>query len=223
MKADAVSGSGFTTLTVHSIIPVHTGILPVIPSATPLANGIERTPGFSPLPTSVVAAGLTSTLTAVATHGVSNDAQSGQPASTPPGHISTVIIVLVAVGGTFFLLLVFIIWRACTIPKKRYCPTPSLPILQDPFADQVVVGDEESLFGGKERLSGQPPSSTVWNWTHYSHPSLSKGPFLRTWDRVAMWSLLRRRSQTKPRRLSGHPWTVTLSRCRRRRRMAPPT
>ncbi|TFY63275.1 hypothetical protein EVJ58_g3335 [Rhodofomes roseus] len=178
VHADAVSGTGFTTLTVHGTIPVHTGILPVVAPATPVANGIERTPGFSPLPiaTPAAATGFTSTLAAVATHTMSNDAQSSQPASTPPGHVSTVIIVLVAVGGAFFLLLVFIIWRACTIPKKRFCPTPSLPILQDPFADQVAAGDEESLFGGKERLSGQPPSNAAWTWTHYSHPSLTKTP-----------------------------------------------
>ncbi|KAH9843072.1 uncharacterized protein C8Q71DRAFT_699598 [Rhodofomes roseus] len=125
VHADAVAGTGFTTLTVHGTIPVHTGILPVVAPATPVANGIERTPGFSPLPiaTPAAATGFTSTLAA-----------------------------------------------------KRFCPTPSLPILQDPFADQVAAGDEESLFGGKERLSGQPPSNAAWTWTHYSHPSLTKTP-----------------------------------------------
>lgn len=183
VKANAVIEptplTDLTTLTVHGTIPMHTGILPVFPPATPVVNGIERTPGFSPLPTitSLAASGITSSISALSTHSVSKDAQSGQPGS-PPGHISTVIIVLIAVGGTFFLVLVFVIWKACTAPRRRPYPTPSLPILQDPFADQAATGDEESLFGGKERLSAQPGTNPDYKWTHYSHPSLSKTPVL---------------------------------------------
>ncbi|KZT70130.1 hypothetical protein DAEQUDRAFT_744878 [Daedalea quercina L-15889] len=132
-KADAIAeATGLTTLTVHGTIPVHTGILPVIPPTTPVANDNG---GFSPLPTttSLAAAGVTSTLSALATHSLS-------------------------------------------MPKRRRCPTPSLPILQDPFADQPAAGDEESLFGGKERLSARPSSNVGFSWTHYSHPSLSKTP-----------------------------------------------
>lgn len=164
-----------TTLTIQGTAPMHTG---VFPPATPIANGIERTPGFSPLPTitSLAATGITSTVSALSTHGVLNDAQSGQPAS-PPAHISTVIKVLIAIGGTSFLVLAFVIWKSCTTPKRRRYPTPSLPILQDPFADQAV-GDEESLFGGKERLSAQPGTNADYKWSHYSHPSLNKTPVI---------------------------------------------
>ncbi|EPS98529.1 hypothetical protein FOMPIDRAFT_1165159 [Fomitopsis schrenkii] len=138
VKANAVIEptplTDLTTLTVHGTIPMHTGILPVFPPATPVVNGIERTPGFSPLPTitSLAASGITSSISALSTH----------------------------------------------TPRRRPYPTPSLPILQDPFADQAATGDEESLFGGKERLSAQPGTNPDYKWTHYSHPSLSKTPVL---------------------------------------------
>ncbi|KAH9946120.1 uncharacterized protein BXZ73DRAFT_36867 [Epithele typhae] len=61
-------------------------------------------------------------------------------------------------------------------PRKRSCPTPSLPILQDQFLDQDLKMDDESLFGGKERTSTAacPDSNGVYPWTQYTpKPSIS--------------------------------------------------
>ena len=62
-------------------------------------------------------------------------------------------------------------WRHHRRPRKRSCPTPSLPILQDPFADQPTLkADDESLFGGKERNSAvaRPNSNGLYPWVPYT-------------------------------------------------------
>ncbi|OSX65334.1 hypothetical protein POSPLADRAFT_1135970 [Postia placenta MAD-698-R-SB12] len=58
-----------------------------------------------------------------------------------------------------------------SVVSSRTFPTPSLPILQDVFPARNPKDDEESLFGGKERLSG---NNGLWTWTTYSRPASAK-------------------------------------------------
>lgn len=172
--------TGLSTLANGSYQPtitIHSGILPVIPSTA-------MTSGFSPLPplaafatsfvlsSSVVSSNLsTPTLVATAVRGSQSQAHT-----QAPKHLPTVIIVLLAVGAAFFLVGAFIIYRMCSRPRKHTFPTPSLPILQDPFQDEKPMDpEEESLFGGKERSSARPESNgVILTWTKYPHTSVNK-------------------------------------------------
>ncbi|KAL1947891.1 hypothetical protein VTO73DRAFT_13615 [Trametes versicolor] len=155
---------------------IHPGILPVIPTTLTVPPA-SFTPGFSPLPS----------LAALATSAALSETlvPSGTPTGTPrtlsashgdhasqkgAKHLPVVLIVLVLVGVGFLVLGAFIIRRARMRPRQRTCPTPSLPIFQDPFADQDIKVDEESLFGGKERASAvaRPNSNGLWTWTQYT-------------------------------------------------------
>ncbi|PCH37989.1 hypothetical protein WOLCODRAFT_142345 [Wolfiporia cocos MD-104 SS10] len=178
---DPVPDTGLTT----NIMPsgnfdVHTGLLPSMPS-TMSASAPTVTPGFSPLPPFVsldATPTLSSSSDTLAVPSSSQEASSGSTnlhqniaASQTPRHLSAVIVVLITIGVACALLGTFIVAWSCNKPRKRVCPTPSLPILQDAFADRC--GDEESLFGGKERLS-RPGSTGLYAWTQYSHPSINK-------------------------------------------------
>ncbi|KAI0831298.1 hypothetical protein BC628DRAFT_1353136 [Trametes gibbosa] len=162
----------------HVISP---GILPVnvIPAHAPTTltvSGPYITPGFSPLPslTALGTAALTSTLASSGTPTSASRALSGSHADHARGkdskHLPIVLIVLVSVGIGFLALGAYIILRARSRPRQRTCPTPSLPIFQDPFADQDLKVDEESLFGGKDRASAvaRPNSNGLWTWTQYT-------------------------------------------------------
>ncbi|CDO68292.1 hypothetical protein BN946_scf184799.g19 [Trametes cinnabarina] len=163
-----------------TISAIHPGILPVIPSQVPTTLTI---------PANSLVTGLTTvtSLAAVATsHGSSSaSAPTGSPTGNSkalsvdhanrtgaqsPKHLPVVLIVLVIVGLSFLLLGAFIVWRARRRPRERSCPTPSLPIFQDPFADEDWKMEEESLFGGKERASSvaRPNSNGLWTWTQYT-------------------------------------------------------
>ncbi|KAI0093724.1 hypothetical protein BDY19DRAFT_989272 [Irpex rosettiformis] len=178
----------------HSLYPsgvVYSGVLPVVvPTSThpPVSSS-----GFSPLPPlSAFATSLAATVATTAgssTHSATPSAgilssEQQQAHSSGPKHLSTVIIVLLAVGSAFFLLGCYVLYRIFRRPRKHHYPTPSLPILQDDFMeDRKVDPEEESLFGGKERLSANPGSDAVpLTWTQYPHVSLAKPPASLTVD-----------------------------------------
>ncbi|KAF5373662.1 hypothetical protein D9758_000622 [Tetrapyrgos nigripes] len=87
----------------------------------------------------------------------SSTAVSRTPGSTTSHKLPVVIIALIAVGSAFLIVTLFIIGRACTRPTNRARPKPSLPILEDPFDDDVYKIKESPLFGGAERFSSQTP------------------------------------------------------------------
>ncbi|KAI0780947.1 hypothetical protein BD413DRAFT_501261 [Trametes elegans] len=162
------------------VTAIHPGILPVVPPQAPTTLTVSAhslTPGFSPLPpltalatSSALTAVLTPTGTPGGTLRALSDGKPDQEAVQGSKHLPAVAIVLVSVGLGFLLLGAYVVWSARRRPRKRSCPTPSLPIFQDPFADQEVKADEESLFGGKERTSAvaRPNSNGLWTWTQYT-------------------------------------------------------
>ncbi len=165
---------------------IYSGVLPVmIPTST---QSPVSTSGFSPLPplsafaTSIAATAVTtlssSTHQSVPSASASVLGSEQQAHATGPKHLSTAIIVLLAVGSAFLLLGCYVLYRMFRRPRKHHYPTPSLPILQDDFMDERKVDpEEESLFGGKERLSARPGSGAVpLTWTQYPHVSLAKPP-----------------------------------------------
>ncbi|KAJ3822023.1 hypothetical protein EV361DRAFT_921538 [Lentinula raphanica] len=86
--------------------------------------------------------------------------------------LPTTIIALLAVGSAFFLLGIFIVVKACTRPTRRTRPKPSLPILDDAFADDDLYSPAKAdspIFGGKERMPSQNGNGTpAWTWTQYT-------------------------------------------------------
>ncbi|KAL1747544.1 hypothetical protein HDZ31DRAFT_31706 [Schizophyllum fasciatum] len=102
---------------------------------------------------------------------------SSPTATTVPQHpthnISAAIISLCAVGAACALVVAILLARWFSRPpKRRQHPTPSLPILQDPFRDEESMFGKEAdspLFGGKERGSPEVGSNgQLWTWTQYN-------------------------------------------------------
>lgn len=92
--------------------------------------------------------------------------------------LSITIIAVLAVGSAFFLLGIFIIIKACTRPTRRTRPKPSLPILDEAFADDNFYGTaklDSPIFGGTERLSSQT-ETTLPTWTYYSEAKTEPVP-----------------------------------------------
>lgn len=151
-----------------------------VPTSLPLLA--TPTPGFNPLPPVNSYAVTTMVSPAVITPSISPVSHNVAPPKTvspPPAskQMPTVIIALLSVGAAFLLVGALVAYRLCRKPPKRTCPTPSLPILQDEYADEEEEeeeGDEESLFGGKERNSERPGTQDLWTWTQYTQPSLNK-------------------------------------------------
>ena len=172
------------SVTVYHSGAVYSGVLPVVPP-TPTSIHTVPTSGFSPLPlaafatslSAVTASGTSSLSLASATPSAIQKTQHTNTASAAKP-LPTVSIVLLAIGGFFLILGLVIFGRVCCRPRKHKYPTPSRPVLQDPFQDdEKADADEESLFGGKERSSSsaQPGSGEVLlNWTKYPHTSLMK-------------------------------------------------
>ncbi|EJF65853.1 hypothetical protein DICSQDRAFT_165553 [Dichomitus squalens LYAD-421 SS1] len=170
--------------------PVHTGILPIIPSQSPttltvppvtlaLASGLSALPPLtalatrasrSPIPTPSLAEVPNDPSRALGANQPDHDTDKG------PSHTQIVVAVLVSVGIIFMFLSVLVFWRWRNRPRKRTCPTPSLPIFQDPFTDQDLKVDDESLFGGKDNDSSiaRPPSNGIYPWVQYT-PRPSEG------------------------------------------------
>ncbi|KAI0748116.1 hypothetical protein C8Q80DRAFT_1270560 [Daedaleopsis nitida] len=184
VEADAVPvpapDTGLSSLKLASG-SIHTGVLPVIPTQTPTtlaAYAHSYGSGFSTLPplTSWATSSIMSaTVVPIGTAQVEGTSRalgkSGNNERNSSNHLSVVVIVLVSISVAFLLLggLIFY-WRVHNRPRKRSCPTPSRPIFQDPFADQEMKGDEESLFGGKERSSAvaRPNSNGLYPWVQYN-------------------------------------------------------
>ena len=169
-------------MTVYHTGAIYSGVLPVIPvSSTP---GAVSTSGFSPLPPLAAFATTRPPIT-VSTPAASSQLpspvttlQKAQNSGNPPTskHLPTVSIVLLSIGVVLFLVGLFAVYRGCCRTRTRTYPTPSRPILQDPFQDEPKREvDEESLFGGKERTSTQGGNNEVLlNWTQYPHTSVMK-------------------------------------------------
>ncbi|KAM5535166.1 hypothetical protein V8D89_011102 [Ganoderma adspersum] len=157
---------------------IRTGFLPIIsspavitPTILPAAHTLGA--GYSTFP---VLGSLTSQ-SATSTASVNKDSSRTLGFSQPdhattkgPSHTQIVVAVLVVVGLILMFLTVFVYWRWHNRPRRRTCPTPSLPIFQDPFADQDLKVDEESLFGGKDSGSSiaRPPSNGIYPWVQYT-------------------------------------------------------
>ena len=175
------SGATQTSVTVHHTGGIYSGVLPVIPPSS--TRGLSSS-GFSPLPLAAFA----TSLSAVAVSSAPPSSLSPAPSTTArqkdqrtnhvqgSNRLPTVSIVLLVVGAVILLAGLIVVFRFCSRPRKPKYPTPSRPILQDPFQDEEKGDpDEESLFGGKERSSTRPGSGEVLlNWTQYPHTSLMK-------------------------------------------------
>ncbi|OJA13001.1 hypothetical protein AZE42_07443 [Rhizopogon vesiculosus] len=147
-------------------------------SATPVSTFISLQPLLSAAPTptaeNVHAIGITTVL---------SPASSTPPAqvqSPAPSHLvsKTPAIALSVLGGVVLLGIVIAIRIARRPRRRRKCPTPSLPILQDAaFPGQFESqGSESPIFGGKERFSPSlrgARNTGLWTWTQY-HSGLQK-------------------------------------------------
>ncbi|KIK57731.1 hypothetical protein GYMLUDRAFT_45901 [Collybiopsis luxurians FD-317 M1] len=106
-------------------------------------------------------------------HASPSPSTTAKTSSTSTSHqLPVAIIALLAVGSALFLLGIFIIIKACTRPTHRTRPKPSLPILDDTFADDNLYGlsmkMESPIFGGQERMSSQNEyGGPSWTWTKY--------------------------------------------------------
>ncbi|KAJ8078879.1 hypothetical protein PM082_013163 [Marasmius tenuissimus] len=90
-----------------------------------------------------------------------------QNKSSNPSKIPVAAIVSVAVGVGFLVFAGFIFLRVCARPRRRDRPKPSLPILDDPYPEDIKA-NESPLFGGKERFSSNTGSGGgLWTWTQY--------------------------------------------------------
>ena len=86
----------------------------------------------------------------------------------------TVVAIVMSVLGGLFLLVVFVVVARIRSRRnvRRYLRTPSLPIPQDTFPDQLA--EESPIFGGKERFSASVIGKE--KWTQYR----SKSPLRET-------------------------------------------
>ena len=149
--------SASSNSTRSALVPLQTHTSGSTPIATVL--GVAATSTFS----SIIPSSTSPVINAASSSGSSNDTK--RPA--------TVVIVILSILAAFILFGVLAGCWIYTRPKKRTTPTPSLPILQEEYSDEKVAGDEESLFGGKERSSAQPGTGPVlYNWTPYPHTSV---------------------------------------------------
>ncbi|KAJ4487867.1 hypothetical protein J3R30DRAFT_3432023 [Lentinula aciculospora] len=110
---------------------------------------------------------------ATMTSSISPPSQTTTIQSTSAAHkLPMTTIAVLAVGSAFVLLGIFIILKACTRPTRRTRPKPSLPILDDAFADDDLYNPtkvDSPIFGGNEHLSSQNEDGTpAWTWTQYS-------------------------------------------------------
>lgn len=166
---DVAPDPGLSTRTTYyatslSASSTHSGLIPLQTHSS----------GSTPVAT-VLGVAASSTLSSVFPSPTSPaiNAASSSDNSHDSKHPSTVVIVVLSIVAAFVL---FGLVGACWVysrPKKRTTPTPSLPILQEDYPEEKPTGDEESLFGGKERVSAQPGTGTVlYNWTPYPHTSV---------------------------------------------------
>ncbi|KAL1694653.1 hypothetical protein GGG16DRAFT_122355 [Schizophyllum commune] len=114
------------------------------------------------------------TMSSTASASTGSSATATSTPSHPTHNISAAIIALCAVGSACALIMFVLLVRWFSRPpKRRQHPTPSLPILQDPFRDEEALyekeGGDSPLFGGKERSSPEVGSNgQLWTWTQYN-------------------------------------------------------
>ncbi|KAG2054686.1 hypothetical protein BDR06DRAFT_954960 [Suillus hirtellus] len=162
--AAAITGKSISAISVSTFTP-----LPPLLSLEPTPTaGNEHAILITPVP---------SRTSSTQSHSTVPSAQVQRP--SPSHQISKPVIIALSVVGGVVLLGVFILIRLLRRPRRRKCPTPSLPILQDgAFPDHFgSEGSGSPVFGGKERFSpslGNARGNTgLWTWTQY-HSGIPK-------------------------------------------------
>ncbi|KAF8643785.1 hypothetical protein AX16_008804 [Volvariella volvacea WC 439] len=89
-----------------------------------------------------------------------------------PHKVSTVVIVLLAIGAGCIVLGLFFITRVCWRPHRRTRPLPSLPMPNDAYGDDKLHPPDSPLFGGNERFSMRSAIVSIPTWTPYPRPKL---------------------------------------------------
>ncbi|EKM55224.1 uncharacterized protein PHACADRAFT_28276 [Phanerochaete carnosa HHB-10118-sp] len=183
------TGATQTSFTVYHTGGIYSGVLPVIqPSTTQAAS----TSGFSPLPPFAAYATSLSSFSVLAASTSTVSASPSVPAALekdqqvnspqPSKGLPVAAIAVLAFIGLLVLVGLAAVIRSIFRKPKRSIPTPSRPILQDPFQDDPKKDpDEESLFGGKER-SSQAANEVLLDWRQYPHTSVSVTKPLPTFD-----------------------------------------
>ncbi|KAG1905830.1 uncharacterized protein F5891DRAFT_1006783 [Suillus fuscotomentosus] len=162
--AAAITGKSISAISVSTFTPLPP-LLSLEP--TPTADN-EHAIVITPVP---------SRMSSTQSHSTVPSAQVQRP--SPSHQISKSVIIALSVVGGVVLLGVFILIRLLRRPRRRKCPTPSLPILQDgAFPDHFgSEGSGSPVFGGKERFSpslGNARGNTgLWTWTQY-HSGIPK-------------------------------------------------
>ncbi|KAK0503439.1 hypothetical protein EDD18DRAFT_1064299 [Armillaria luteobubalina] len=182
--AEAVTITG-THATVYSIgyNPGYTFTSPPQPRPSPSTASPTATPShtFVPLPP-LLSASPENTSGSRATFPASPAASA--EVSPTPSHsaaqsrkgIPVAAIATLAVGSALLLVGIVIIIKACSRPRKRTRPKPSLPILADPYADDQPFDIKEKdspVFGGKERFSSQ---NGLWVLANYPPAAVLPAP-----------------------------------------------
>ena len=193
----------------HAHLPTAANIDPslVTFSALPPITTMDPPPLSTPVPDPI----LDQTLSAAAS----------QPYPVSKTHgLSVPIIILLAALSLGLLGSLFFVLNYCYRPKRRPRPKPSLPILDDSFAEDK---SDSPIFGGKERLSSRPGSTGLWAWTQYSSGSkkpqkaddISSGDQLHGYGavsrspRIQAGSPLPGRDSKTPFRFPGHSHTYS--------------
>ncbi|KAM6500453.1 hypothetical protein JOM56_003467 [Amanita muscaria] len=79
----------------------------------------------------------------------------------PQRTLSSTLIAVLAIGASCLVLFVFILIKICTRPRDRPRLTPSLPILDKKYLDELE-SKESPIFGGKERVSPNMGLDDEW-------------------------------------------------------------
>lgn len=185
------TGATATSFTVYHTGGIYSGVLPVVQPATAITR-TASTSGFSPLPPFAAYATslssfsvITASATAASMAASVNTALERNQHSNPPQpskRFPVAAIVVLVFLGLLVLAGLGIVLKSTLRKPKRSIPTPSRPILQDPFRDDPKVDpDEESLFGGKER-SSHAANEVLLDWKQYPHTSVNIEKPLPTFD-----------------------------------------
>ncbi|KAK0451049.1 hypothetical protein EV421DRAFT_1776843 [Armillaria borealis] len=182
--AEEVTITG-THATVYSIgyNPDYTFTSPPQPRPSPPTTSPTATPSHTfvplpPLPSALSENTSGSRATFSASPAASAEASPTQshPAAQSRKGIPIAAIATLAVGSALLLVGVIIIIKACSRPRQRTRPKPSLPILADPFADDQPFDIKEKdspVFGGKERFSSQ---NGLWTLVNYPPTAVLPAP-----------------------------------------------
>ncbi|KAG2144858.1 hypothetical protein BD769DRAFT_1347549 [Suillus cothurnatus] len=162
--AAAITGKSISAISVSTFTPLPP-LLTLEP--TPTSDNVHA----------VVITSIPSWTSSAQSHNAVQSAQVQRP--SPLHQISKPAIIALSVVGGVVLLGVFIVIRLLRRPRRRKCPTPSLPILQDgAFPNNFESeGSGSPIFGGKERFSPSLRSARgntgLWTWTQY-HSGIPK-------------------------------------------------